>query len=363
MNLQDREFRRRYERFYSTYAGVDDLLEVAESICTHRASIHGAAFSLDISLDRVLAHLRSGRPRKRGFRVSRRSPYLISVPIVQRDSALHGSRAKAFLLADSDDGLLCLLGLKDDFEYLWADFQKYLRSDITPVYLSTEDFRRAFQTLAQRVPSQAPRISGFTANVLCDDDQRVKTRREWFRTPKQQADFFGELAQERQWLRSVELVLDSPAHARGRVRRDLHFSCQDGFRSFYETVLVALHQVGSGSTHILENRAVVSSPTRASRPIQISYESQVFADKRQNHRLIAVLREMPDSALSVFHPNPFLHASLVDYADGSSYTIWVTDNAAVKVIPELKATAASLGRLCNHINEYFSEGTIEEIGT
>ena len=362
MNLQDQEFRRRYEHFYSPHPSAGKLLEVADSVCSHQTSMHGVAFSLNTSLRRVLSHLTKGRPRSRGFSVSKSAPYLIKVPIPPNKSPHHSKESRAFLWADSQDGLVCLLGFSDDFEHLWPDFHKYLRSDITPVYLHTKDFHHAFQTLEQKTPSRAPRISGFTANVLCDDDQRVKTRREWFSASKHHADFFAELEQDKQWLRSVELISNMPTHTRCRVRRDLAFSCQDGFRLFYETILVALRDQGLRGKHILEHRAVADSPTHTSRPIQILYDNPVFADKRQNHRLIAVLRKMSDSALSVFHPNPFLHASLVDYFDGSSYTIWVTDNAAVKVIPELKATPASLGRLCNHINEYFGEGTIEDIG-
>ena len=113
----------------------------------------------------------------------------------------------------------------------------------------------------------------------------------------------------------------------------------------------------------MTNRAATNSPTQAPRPLQLFYADSLLADKSQNHRLIRVLRKLPDASISVYHPNPFLHASVVDYMDGSSYAIWITDSTAITVIPELKATTQSLGRLFNHINEHFGEGTIRDIAS
>jgi hypothetical protein len=112
---------------------------------------------------------------------------------------------------------------------------------------------------------------------------------------------------------------------------------------------------------IFVNRGALDSPSFAPRPIQIAYRTQVFEDKHQNRRLIRVLQRLPDAALSVFHPNPYLHASIVDYSDGSSYTIWITNNSSIAIVPEMRASPGSLERLCNHISEHFAEGIIEEI--
>jgi hypothetical protein len=255
------------------------------------------------------------------------------------------------------------VGVGEDFDYLWQELQRYLYSDITRLFLRTADFETALHNLRRANPDRRIRISGYTANVLCDDGKRVKTRREWLKRPKPEADFFGELEQEKQWLRSLEVVIEDTQVAQARIKRDMTFSCQAGFRRFYETVLESLRTTAAQRRGIFQNRGAVESPTHAPRPIQISYDRRVFEDKSQNRRLIRVLKDLPDCALSVFHANPFLHASIVDYSDGSCYALWVTDSSAITVTPELKVTAASLARLCNHINEHFSEGSIEEVRT
>ncbi len=191
----------------------------------------------------------------------------------------------------------------------------------------------------------------------------MKTRREWFSIPKPVSQFFAEIAQERQCLRSLEVVVSLPATTHGRIRRDFTFSCQSHIHNFLQEIVGSFRAAATKNRSLLQGRSVSDSQTKTSKPLRILYDSRVFDDKSQNHRLIKVLSGMPNAAISVFHPNPFLHASVIDYSDGSSYTIWITDSSAISIIPGVKSTAQSLGRLCNHINEFFGEGDIREIDT
>jgi len=356
-----RQIAEAHRAFFAAHLEIETIFEAAASVCSHRIPIRGCVFALNSSLEDLTQKLVEGRRRVRGFKVSGNSPYLIEVPFRASDAPPHSDTAKAFLWPNRKDGTACAVGLGEDFDYLWSDLQLYSQEHIAMLYLRTQGFRQAFRRLSEGEPKWRTWVNGFTANVLCDEGQRVKTRREWFPAEKSHDEFFSELEQERQWLRSVEVVVRGPETAHGRVKRDLSFSCQSSFRVFYDTVLDSLRRVAIEGSGMLQERAANDSPTHASRPLQITYETHLFEDKRQNHRLIRVLRQLPDSALSVFHPNPFLHASVVDYSDGSSYTIWITDNAAITLIPGLRATSRSLGRICNHINEHFGEGSIEEV--
>ncbi len=94
--------------------------------------------------------------------------------------------------------------------------------------------------------------------------------------------------------------------------------------------------------------------------MRIVYTENVFADKRQNQRLVKVLDGLPEASLSVFHPNPYLHACLLDYTDGSSYDIWVAKPSAILVVPKRKATTQSIERVCNQICDEFEEGDVVE---
>lgn len=361
MNRRTREFKRAYRQLYGLHVDTASLLKVADGIASHRFPIHGRLFAVNTKLEELVRALTLGRRRSRGFTVSVREPYLVELPPRQTQMLPHPGKAKAFLLGGHQDRTACLIGLGADVYSLWQDIEIYLRSRVDSLFLRTGDFEKAFRGVSREGENEAIRVRSFTASVLCDDGQSVKTRREWFPVAKGASEFFGELEQEKQWLRSVEVIFFGRAMATARIGRDLHFSCQGGVRAFYNELLQALCVTAAERRGILQNRAARDTPRHASRPIRISYDTRLFDDKRQNHRLIEVLRLLPDTGLSVYHANPLLHAALIDYSDGSSYGIWITDNSAITIVPELKGSAGSLSRLCNHINEYFSEGVTEGV--
>jgi len=362
MNARNRHLRAAYEAFCEDYATLDNLLGMADHACSGLVPLHGSLFELPLRPEKLRDYLSQGRRKARGFRVSGCQPLKIELPAPVGARLPHPGPATAFIICNAADHTACLVGLPIDFEYLWAELSRYAHTCITVLYLGTQDFKRSLLGLLREKMVQGISVRGFTANVLWEDGQRVKVRREWFPDAKPVAEFFVELEEDRQWLRSIELtVRQRDSESRGRIRRDLTFSCQGTFSLFWRTALQAVKSMASANRETFQDRSVSTSPTRAARPLQIAYPSAVFDDKSQNHRLIRVLRKLPDCGLSVFHLNPLLHASLVDYVDGSTYSIWVTDSAAVKIIPGLKASAGSLGRLCNHINEHFEEGSIEDI--
>jgi hypothetical protein len=186
----------------------------------------------------------------------------------------------------------------------------------------------------------------------------VRTNREW--TDEDYAAVFQKLGDQRAWFCSLKFEVRDHHVAVGRIWRNSSFSCEESFGLFEETVLRGITLAVARSRGFFENRGRMCSPTGSSRPIRIAYDQNVFSDKRQNHRLVGVLRRLPESGLSVIHPNPYLHACLLDYADGSTYDIWVATPTSILIIPKRKATTESIERVCNHICEEFEEGEVEE---
>ena len=73
-----------------------------------------------------------------------------------------------------------------------------------------------------------------------------------------------------------------------------------------------------------------------------------------------IIADMPDSSISKYHVNPHIHLSLVDYTDGSSYDIWVLASDQLTIIPQIRASGASLRRLVNYVFERIGEGRVEK---
>jgi hypothetical protein len=205
-------------------------------------------------------------------------------------------------------------------------------------------------------------VKEYIARSLIEDpnsQKRVSTTREW--TDETHQAVFDKLAAEKKWLAGLRLEVRGQSCGVGRIWRDATFSCESGFTLFFQSVVRFLGTSVAESRKFFDKRGRLANSNRGSRPVRIAYDEDVFADKKQNRRLLNTLRRLRDSSLSVYHPNPYFHASLVDYADGSSYDIWVTNPTSILVVPKRKATADSMERVCNFICDAFQEGDIQEM--
>ena len=46
--------------------------------------------------------------------------------------------------------------------------------------------------------------------------------------------------------------------------------------------------------------------------------------------------------------------------DGSSFDIWILSTRQILIVPQMRATHASIARLANHIFERFGEGSVAD---
>lgn len=93
-------------------------------------------------------------------------------------------------------------------------------------------------------------------------------------------------------------------------------------------------------------------------PVDIDFGQSVFHGRGDNLTFLSSLDHMIRSGIAVMHENPYVHVSLIDFFDRSSFDIFATSPNSVTIIPQVDASAFSLNRLCNHIFENFREGVI-----
>jgi hypothetical protein len=102
------------------------------------------------------------------------------------------------------------------------------------------------------------------------------------------------------------------------------------------------------------------NPNRDIRPLCIDFGYEKFSDVEENHKFISSMRPMKATSLSVVHSNPYVHLSLFDYFDGSSFDIWILSSEKIIIVPQLKASFQSIKRLLNHIFDNYGEGKIQD---
>jgi hypothetical protein len=94
--------------------------------------------------------------------------------------------------------------------------------------------------------------------------------------------------------------------------------------------------------------------------IDIVYKNDVFSNVSANHKLIKALTNFSRGGVAVYHSNPYLHAVVFDYIDGSAFDIFITGINKLTIIPSDKNSIHSSLRLCELVFRDFSEGEIQE---
>jgi len=145
----------------------------------------------------------------------------------------------------------------------------------------------------------------------------------------------------------------------GVISRDCFFSIRGDFKPFIQHVIPRAVGFASARVEYLEERAKTASKPKPE-PIVIRFDEQVFTDKSKNRRYIDAIAELEAASISEYHTNPYIHVSMLDYLDGSSYDIWVVSDDKMIIIPQYSATSASMGRLVNHVFQRIQEGKVEQ---
>ena len=200
-------------------------------------------------------------------------------------------------------------------------------------------------------------------NYMDIENTRKRTKESDLRwTYEDYTKSFQRAAENDQWIDKITFAVIKENHELfyGFLSRDGIFKCNKNLRLFFNTILTNVSKIGSDKIKVFKDKSRVENAGKI-KPLIIEYSYSVFKDVEYNKRLIKVLSEFPKSSYSVYHGNPYVHLSLVDYCDGSSYDIWVLTDDKIIIVPQLKASFSSISRLCEHIFRKFREGEIKEL--
>ena len=80
----------------------------------------------------------------------------------------------------------------------------------------------------------------------------------------------------------------------------------------------------------------------------------------QNNGWFQSLRRLNKVSISVLHGNPYIHLSVIDYFDGSTFDLWVLNSRQLFIVPQMRGSVFSIKRLINHIFDSYTEGDIKD---
>lgn len=173
-------------------------------------------------------------------------------------------------------------------------------------------------------------------------------------------DAFQWIEEHNGWFQSLEFeVMQNDRHLatlsftrQGIVRANALFT------RAYNTFLVPAAKTIANNLKLFSHRARLARADASALPLVIDFESDQFADVEENRRLIQAMRQLKGASVSVLHGNPYVHLSVLDYYDGSSFDLWVLDRRQIIIVPQLKASIAGIKRLINHIFDDYAEGRL-----
>jgi hypothetical protein len=175
-------------------------------------------------------------------------------------------------------------------------------------------------------------------------------------------DSFKEAIDSDQFIDKIEFTLnkDKKTIFNAYLSRNGISRVDNNIKLFFDKIFLELIRVGRDKMNFYEGRSRLLQKDLNTKPFDIEFDFDIFKDSFQNKKLINSLLEMPNASVSVYHANPYLSVSFLDYLDGSSCKIWVVSSKKITIVPQLKSSYASLQRLVNHIFESFREGQIKE---
>ncbi len=128
------------------------------------------------------------------------------------------------------------------------------------------------------------------------------------------------------------------------------------FESFVLPICKTIHE----NNVFFGNRSRRDNRDLAAKPLTIDFGIEQFSDPSENIKFIQSLRRLNKASISVLHGNPYIHLSVIDYFDGSTFDLWVLNSSQIFIVPQMRGSVFSIKRLINHIFDTYGEGDIKD---
>ena len=240
------------------------------------------------------------------------------------------------------------------------------------VFFRQEEIQKAFEVYEEML-GEDHRVNVLEATLKAkrysnnkNTYRQFNTDRVWRDQPIK--DMFDDAAEKGQWFSSLKFATQkfsvrSKKHNTvaicklnkfGEIFRDFYFEeIDDGFISILEGF-------ASERLELFQNRGLRERDFKPSPPLEITYNIDLFNDLEEIRKFGRSMEKYPDSTIAVFHGNPYYHASIADFSDGSSFDVWILSPRRILIAPQAKSTPQAFERLTSYIFYEFREGEVKE---
>ncbi|MFC4437457.1 MULTISPECIES: hypothetical protein [Natrialbaceae] len=242
----------------------------------------------------------------------------------------------------------------DFYQYGLKRYLQALPPELTLSFIDSSDLRRLFEALDDSIDGQLIATRAVIKSPGANTDVRYFDDTDYF-------EVFNspEVNEEAYYVDKLEFeVRQSSREFSGQVSRKGESRFVDGESVIYfQLLLENIASLISDKSDLFSNRSRKYG-SREAEPIQITYREGAIEGREENYRLIRALDGLSKSSVTVYHDNPYMHASVLDFNDGTSADVFLTSDSNVSIIPGFNASQQALSRITDQILEGFREGEI-----
>lgn len=243
---------------------------------------------------------------------------------------------------------------RDFYKHGLISYLESLPSELSLSFLQSGDLRRLFEVLDDSVDGNLMATRAVLKSPGTETDVKYLDE-----TPYFEVFNTDEVVNQGYYVDKIEFGLkQSEKSFQGQVSRGGKSRFVAGESSIYfGVVLSTIAGLLSDKDRMFANRSRDYGSKEAD-PITISYDEGTLRGRGLNSQLIRALDGLNKSSVTVYHDNPYMHASVLDYTDGSTADVFLVSDSNISVIPGFNSSRRALSRICDQINQGFREGEI-----
>ncbi|ERJ05764.1 hypothetical protein HLRTI_002152 [Halorhabdus tiamatea SARL4B] len=246
-----------------------------------------------------------------------------------------------------------------DREFFNQAVRRYIQAlppSISTSFLSTDELQQLLNKLNDEINGNLYVTKGVTKSPSGDTEVKYFDNSRYF-------ELFNteEVSQQNYYVDKIEFELRQANHEfQGQISRKGASRYVSGSESIYFNKILPNFATLLSEKGDLFNDKAREYGSREAETIEITYEEGSIKGREENVRLINALEGLKRSSITVYHKNPYMHASVLDYEDGTNADVFLTSDRRVSIVPGFNASRKALSRICNRINQGFLEGTVSE---
>jgi hypothetical protein len=350
--------------FYNTDHNRDSLIRgIGSLILSEKVNAHVIPFGSIVSFKNLLL---SDKALSNRLSLVKDSSGVQLYKLFYNDKESYERKSGYFFIYEHPEyeNIFCAMTIEssDFYNNALLPFFQNRRSSIFLTFIShrilkslLDDFQSKYQTQKIIITRASCRLR------LTDEDktEKIFPMVGWPNMDLQEA--FNWVYQNNGWFKSLQFKIgDAPTTEKISLTRQGIIQASGIFDKVFESFVLPICTLIRKNNEFFGNRSRKTNIDLQVKPLIIDFGADNFAEVSENEKFINTIKKLKASSTSVLHGNPYIHLSVIDYYDGSSFDLYVLSASELIIIPQMKGTITAIKRLINHIFDTYAEGVIKD---